>query len=131
MTRDDNWRAALSKYISAVGAKPFKFGEHDCALFAAGAIEAMTGEDIAASFRGYTSEIEGLMKVKRAGYDSHVDVFRLDLDPTEDPQTGDIAVVEGFDGMTVGVVVDNVVIVAGRRKLERVAVAEIQEAFAV
>lgn len=34
----------------------FKWGSNDCALFVADAVEAMTGVDIAADFRGYTDE---------------------------------------------------------------------------
>jgi hypothetical protein len=35
---------------------PFKWGENDCALFVADAVEAITGVDIATDFRGYTDQ---------------------------------------------------------------------------
>lgn len=44
---------------------PFAWGSNDCALFAADAIEAITGTDIAAEFRGkYTNELGALRAVK-------------------------------------------------------------------
>jgi hypothetical protein len=45
---------------------PFKWGENDCALFAADAIEAMTGCDIAADFRNqYENEVGAALAIKR------------------------------------------------------------------
>jgi hypothetical protein len=43
---------SLHKHLVATRALPFKWGTHDCALFAANAIESMTGVDIASDFRG-------------------------------------------------------------------------------
>lgn len=44
---------------------PFAWGTNDCAIFAADAIEAITGTDIAAEFRGkYTNELGALRAVK-------------------------------------------------------------------
>lgn len=44
---------------------PFAWGTNDCALFAADAIEAITGVDIAEEFRGrYTNELGALRAVR-------------------------------------------------------------------
>ena len=44
---------------------PFKWGSNDCCLFAANAIQAMTGVDIADDFRGkYTDEISAFALIK-------------------------------------------------------------------
>lgn len=45
---------------------PFVWGKHDCALFAADGIEAITGVDVAADFRGkYASETEAMELIRR------------------------------------------------------------------
>lgn len=44
---------------------PFEWGKHDCALFAADGIEAITGVDIAVDFRGRYRDEEGAMALIR------------------------------------------------------------------
>jgi Domain of unknown function (DUF6950) len=45
---------------------PFKWGEHDCALFAANGIQAITGTDLADDFRGkYTDEAGAFALIKQ------------------------------------------------------------------
>jgi hypothetical protein len=52
MKRLDDWQSRLYVYLEACEAKPFRYGQFDCCLFACGAVEAMTGVDLAAPFRG-------------------------------------------------------------------------------
>ena len=52
MKRLDDWQSRLHVYLEACEAKPFRYGQFDCCLFACGAVEAMTGVDLAAPFRG-------------------------------------------------------------------------------
>ncbi|MBB5709448.1 DUF6950 family protein [Sphingomonas xinjiangensis] len=51
LSRAPDWEERLSVYLDRVRDEPFKWGSHDCALFAAGAVKAMTGTDPAADFR--------------------------------------------------------------------------------
>lgn len=60
--RISTWEAALSAYLAAQRGKPFAHGAHDCALFAAGAVLAMTGSDPAADFRGAYRSIAGSVR---------------------------------------------------------------------
>ncbi len=56
MRRYPDWPSRLERYLQAARGRPFSWGENDCALFACGAVAAMTGEDPAARFRaGYRS----------------------------------------------------------------------------
>ena len=48
----DNWPILLAKEVEAAVGRPFLWGEHDCCLFAANCVEAMTGVDPMAEFRG-------------------------------------------------------------------------------
>ena len=53
MTRFPFWRTReLPAFIAARLAQPFAWGLNDCCLLAADAVEAITGVDIAAEFRG-------------------------------------------------------------------------------
>lgn len=54
-----NWPSVLARTIEEYRHKPLKWGENDCALFAANIIQALTGVDHAARFRGiYSTEDE-------------------------------------------------------------------------
>src|ERR1700691_1270088 len=60
MTRFHNWPELLAAHIISSREAKFRWGHFDCALFAAGAIHAMTGTDLAADFRGkYHDEAGG------------------------------------------------------------------------
>ena len=43
MTRVPDWPERLSAWVEHHRARPFAWGTHDCVLFAAGAVEAVTG----------------------------------------------------------------------------------------
>lgn len=87
-----DWRPRLSAYLERVRRRPFAYGTHDCTLFAAGAVEAMTGVDLAVDFRGrYRSLKEGL-KLARG---SHLDILRRSFAPVDPAfaSVGDIALI--------------------------------------
>jgi hypothetical protein len=44
MSRLQDWPSRLAAYVDAAYTQPFEWGRHDCSAFAAGAVEAMTGE---------------------------------------------------------------------------------------
>lgn len=107
MIRRPDWRARLAEWLVAEATRPFEYGKSDCALFSAGAVEAMTGIDLAADWRGhYTTLRGGLRVLRRAGYHDHIALTAAHL-PEVAPgraQVGDIAVVDGDDGPSLGVV---------------------------
>lgn len=56
-----DWPERLSKTIAAARGTPFAYGRHDCCIFAADCVEALTGIDLAADWRGkYDDEIGGM-----------------------------------------------------------------------
>jgi hypothetical protein len=74
MMRRGDWKESLVGYLAEAARKPFAFGRHDCALFAAGAVAAMTGVDLAADWRGrYRTERGGLRMLRAAGYRDHAE----------------------------------------------------------
>jgi hypothetical protein len=91
-----DWRPRLQAYLAEVTARPFAYGSHDCALFAAGAVQAMTGEDLARDYRGdYQSLKGGLKLLVKAGHADHVAVLRARFEEIAPAfaAVGDIAVI--------------------------------------
>src|SRR5579875_1052465 len=66
LKRTQHWvTRELDAYLRDTASKPFAWGSNDCCLFAANAIEAMTGVDIADDFRGkYTDEASAFALIK-------------------------------------------------------------------
>lgn len=63
-----DWMPRLSALMSARLGAPFAWGVHDCCLFAADAVQAITGHDPMADLRGrYSTEREALRTVQRLG----------------------------------------------------------------
>lgn len=68
-----DWEARLAQYVARVAREGFLLGRHDCALFAAGGVEAVTGTDPAASWRGaYDTLAGGVRLIRAAGFDDHI-----------------------------------------------------------
>lgn len=66
--RVSNWPALLTAAIDDAKTKPFAWGVHDCCMNAANLIQAITGVDPAASFRGtYSTESEAQAIIEAAG----------------------------------------------------------------
>lgn len=102
MARLPDWQARLT---SALMAKRHNPG--NCAEFAADMCLAMTGVDHAAEFRGRYSTVAGGIRVMRkAGYNDHVDFVQRHFveKAVVDVVPGDLVVLDGDDGFTVGVV---------------------------
>ncbi|MGF7180380.1 DUF6950 family protein [Tunturiibacter psychrotolerans] len=56
---------AFHNFLLESAGEPFKWGSNDCCLYAANAILACTGVDIASDFRGiYKSEFGALRAIK-------------------------------------------------------------------
>ena len=65
MTRRADWEARLHDYIASLAEAEFRWGKLDCALFAAGAVQAMTGADPAARYRGHYTTARGSVRALR------------------------------------------------------------------
>jgi len=63
-----NWQSILAGKIEEHRHRPFRWGEHDCALFAADVVRAVTGVDHASRFRGlYDSPSQARRILERYG----------------------------------------------------------------
>jgi len=106
MNRHQDWEVRLVEYVVPLMGADFQFGRLDCALFASGAVQAMTGADLARGYRGYRSMATGLRKLREAGHEDHIALAASLLEevPVAMAHRGDIAVVEGDEGPALGVV---------------------------
>lgn len=105
-TRRPDWYPRLVTYLGAAARRPFTEGELDCALFAAGAVAAMTGEDLAAPYRGrYRTTRGGLRLLRRAGYADPVALAADHLPEiaVAEARPGDLVVVPTPDGAALGI----------------------------
>ena len=113
MTRLDNWQTQLNSYLVHRYTTPFKYGQLDCGLFVAGAIEAMTGVDVAPPLRGkYRNRVEAFAAIKalcgRATMEAaaaHIARrFGITKIPVLFAQRGDAMVVGGGRRSTLGII---------------------------
>ena len=67
MTRLPQWDTVLlPEFVERNRHRPFAWGSWDCSLFAAEAIQAITGVDVGAEFRGkYKTERSAMRTIKR------------------------------------------------------------------
>lgn len=113
MTRRSTWEADLSAYIASVRGRSFAWGSLDCAMFAAGAVIAMTGVDPIEVYRGkYTNEIGAAKALKKYGAGdlrSTLDAM-FDARPVGRLQRGDLV----WNGEAVGVCMGSYALFVGR-----------------
>lgn len=124
LKRSHSWQTKeLYEFFVARTAEPFAWGTNDCCIFPADAIQAMTGTDIAADFRGkYTDEASAFALIRTVTGGSTVadaaaycaKKFGLEelADKTGRPtplfaQRGDLVVLENAGGLIAGIVALN------------------------
>ncbi len=96
INRRPDWRGHLSEYLAAAARLRFRPGTHDCALFSAGAVEAMTGHDYAETWRGkYVSLGAARAMLRAQGYADHLELVASILPevPPALAAVGDLGVV--------------------------------------
>lgn len=105
--RHSDWRSRLTAYLTEHAQARFRPGRMDCALFAAGAVAAMTDTDPGRGWRGtYRSLRRGHRLMQAAGHADHIAYFASlfpEVAPAEAHQ-GDVAVVEEEDMACLGIV---------------------------
>lgn len=103
--RISTWEDALSNYIVAKRHEPFEYGVNDCCLFAAGAVEAITGEDPMPEFRDkYDSLKTSLQAIKDIGAGTLEATMDEKFPKMEigQAQRGDLAFFDGSVGVVMG-----------------------------
>lgn len=114
MTRRPDWTVALWDTVDAWSSEPFQWGVHDCCLFAARCIDAMTDTDYAVSLRDCYDDKESAQAfiAYHGSIQSAIGSFLGDMVDAR-PRRGDIAIVDTASGDGVGVCVGPTVAVPG------------------
>ena len=75
MTRISNWPSALVDHIDLNRDVPFEWGKHDCMLWGASCVEAITGADPAGDLRGsYSSALAAYRIIEdRGGFEELIE----------------------------------------------------------
>jgi len=94
--RKQGWPEILAAEIEAHRNRPFEWGVHDCALFAADVVQAMTDVDYSGKFRGrYSTEAEANELLERMGGLEAIatDALGEPLDNPRFAQRGDVILI--------------------------------------
>ena len=106
MTRRADWEDRLHAFLGPITDKPHNYGSHDCLLFVAGAIEAVTGVDHAKGHRGKYKSMAGASRHLRSiGFDKPEAMLDslFDEKPVGFAQRGDIVLTpDGIPGLCIG-----------------------------
>lgn len=105
MERKPDWEQRLGDYLEAHRAARFAYGRHDCVLFAAGAVQAMTGVDPAKGVRGKYKTWRGSYgALRRRGWKSIEEMMDAHFAriPPAYAMRGDIVMAQGSLGMCAG-----------------------------
>lgn len=134
MPKRDDFRPRLAAYVAVCARRNFRPGSHDCALFAAGAVKEMTGQDLARGFRSYRSLKAGRKRLADKGFEDLADFVASKLPeiPPLMAQVGDVAVLEDDNGQTaLGIVQGPMIYVLRPSGLGTVPLADAKRAFRV
>lgn len=144
MIRKKHWATrAYHEFLLSRAHDPFKWGSNDCALFAADGIQAITGLDIAADFRGkYTDEAGAFALIKSVTGGSTVAdaaawcAKKHGLKELEKPlfaQRGDLVAFEARGSFVAGLIHLNGrdIVAVGEQGLYRFPITEVKRAWRV
>lgn len=137
MKRFEEWPRILTDFLRERQGVPFEWGQNDCLLFCADAIQAMTGEDLGADVRGTYTDEAGALEVIETFGESVEDILSQRLGepkPISYAMRGDIVTLESGGRLCAGVVDETgrraAVFVEGRG-LARVKLADCHQAWTV
>lgn len=97
MKRAADWPARLYAYVESRRDVPFAWGDNDCCSFAAGAIEAMTGERLDVGFERETAGHAAAMLADVGGVAGIADLKLGARQSGRTARRGDIVLVEQSD----------------------------------
>lgn len=137
ITRCSNWPRALAKFVDARRSRVFAYGTHDCSLFVADWVQVLTGVDPAEQFRGrYASEAEAKALLRpAAGLERLAGRLCRELRwpsvPVAQARRGDVVLLRGERGPSLGICVGGLAVFAGPNGLVFRPIKECRRAWRV
>lgn len=105
--RVDNWEHKLFEFIEQNKKTCFQLGEFDCCLFAAKAVEIMTGDNLYSEFLGKYKTPQGYLKlIKKKGFTS-IENFVSSIfqeKNIKNVKRGDLVFMAGAVGVNLGLI---------------------------
>lgn len=98
-----DWEAALSAYLAEHRNAALEWGVLDCGRFAAGAVEAMTGDNLLPKGT-YSTELGAAKVLRKAGFDTLAEYMDsvLPVTPLAMARRGDVVMSDGALGICIG-----------------------------
>lgn len=102
MKRANDWPTRLAEFLLSKRSEPFQWGKNDCCLFAADAILAMGGNDVAKDVRGrYTTAIGARRIMRNLGAANVVELLTQRLGEPDSKLVRGVIVAVESDGQQV------------------------------
>lgn len=135
LKRLPDWRSRLFAYVDEVKLMPYDEAKHNCGLFPAGAVKAITGVDYAAPYRKLKTLPGQLRRMRREGFANHVELAASlfqEIHPSQ-ARMGDLAAFKADDdiGVALGVVISENVFVLRRDGLGTLPLLSADRAFRI
>lgn len=133
LTRRADWPERLAAFIERRRRARFRWGRHDCVLFAADAIEQMTGVDPIVSLRGrWRSRAEALAILEaEGGMLMAIDQRLPVLESVAMAQRGDLVAIPSAGAIVLGICVGSQAVAPGATGLRFAEVATALAAWRV
>lgn len=119
--KKQDWLEQMWTAIEAEAQTPFVWGQHDCCLFAAKVVDAMTDGTFVSQLQAAYQDEAGAWKfiADQGGLETAVSGF-LGAAKTGRPQRGDVVMYDGENGDTLGICAGGVIVAAGPNGLVNV-----------
>lgn len=97
--RRDNWQVHLLEAIESARHVQFEWGKHDCVIFAASCVEAVTEQNPLTDIAPWTSKMTALRRIKEVGgLEAWLDA-RYQRIEWHQAQRGDLGIMDQQDGL--------------------------------
>lgn len=101
LVRLENWEQRLNDFLAAHSDAVHRYGAIDCVLFPAAIVEALTGEDPGAPYRGtYDGQVGALRLLAKLGAESPTELIDRYLPRVIRPMARRGDIVMTYDGQT-------------------------------
>lgn len=134
LQRKSKWEQDLFDFMKSKINDPYEWGRNDCILFAADAVEVMTGHDFAAGRRGtYDGPIGAARIIREAGVEDVAEFVALHLPEISVASAGrgDVVICWGPDGDFAAICQGRSCVGPSARGLIHIDRAQVKRAFKV